>query len=103
MNTTPERANPEERSVEVLYPRYWVVATVSCVYPVSPVMARLVEQQLDRWPRPRWVRFVDMSGAVVRLRNGAIESVEQSDPETRSLRRRFAEERDREDTQDTRW
>jgi hypothetical protein len=103
MHTTADRANPEGRSVEVLYPRYWVVATASCAYPVSPVMARVVEQQLDRWPRPRWVRFVDMSGAVVRLRAASIESVEQSDPETRSMRRRLAEEREREDTQDTRW
>jgi hypothetical protein len=39
---------------------------------------------------------VDLSGAVVRLRAAAIESIEQSAPETRSLRRRVLEEQDRE-------
>lgn len=80
----------------VLYPSYWVVSTSSSGYPVSGMMAGLVERALDRWPRPRWVRFVDLSGAVVRLRATAIESIEQSAPETRSLRRRVLEEQDRE-------
>ena len=84
----------------VLYPRYWVVSTSSTSYPVSGAMVRLVEEALDRWPRPRWVRFVDLSGAVVRVRAGAIESIEQSAPETRSLRRRVFEEQDRESDQE---
>ena len=83
----------------VLYPRYWVVSTASMTYPVSEVMVRLVEDALDRWPRPRWVRFVDLSGAVVRLRTVTIESVEQSAPETRALRRRVREEQDREESE----
>jgi len=86
-----------------MYPQYWVVATASSMFPVSAVMARQVERTLDRWPRLAWVRFVDLSGAVVRLRAGVIESVEQSDPETRALRRRFVEERSREETQSKHW
>lgn len=82
---------------EGLYPRYWVVATASSMFPVSAMMARVVEQTLDRWPRRAWVRFVDLSGAVVRLRARTIESVEQSDPESRALRRRFVEERSAEE------
>lgn len=87
----------------VLYPSYWVVSTVSNSYPVSGMMARLVEGALDRWPRPRWVRFVDLSGAVVRLRAAAIESIEQSAPETRTLRRRVREEQDREESEQEEW
>jgi hypothetical protein len=81
---------------ELLYLEYWVVSTSSASFPVSAVMARMVEQSLERWPRPQWVRFVDLSGAVVRLRTRAIESVEQCSRETRALRRRFVAERDRE-------
>jgi hypothetical protein len=62
-------------------------------------MVRLVEEALDRWPRPRWVRFVDLSGAVVRLRTVTIESVEQSAPETSALRRRVRAEQDREESE----
>jgi hypothetical protein len=92
------RRSPDRDAV--LYPSYWVVSTVSNCYPVSGMMARLVEGALDRWPRPRWVRFVDLSGAVVRVRAAAIESIEQSAPETRSLRRRVLEEQDRESDQE---
>jgi hypothetical protein len=92
------RRSPDRDAV--LYPSYWVVSTLTTGYPVSGMMARLVEQALDRWPRPRWVRFVDLSGAVVRLRAAAIESIEQSAHETRSLRRRLLEEQDREADQE---
>ena len=50
---------------EVLYPEYFVVLTPYCPYPVSAVMLEHVERQLNRWPRPRWVTFVDLAGARV--------------------------------------
>jgi hypothetical protein len=46
---------------------------------------------------------VDLSGAVVRLRAAAIESIEQSAPETRTLRRRVREEQDREESEQEEW
>jgi hypothetical protein len=87
----------------MLYPSYWVVSTASTSYPVSGLMARHVENALDHWPPRRWVRFVDLSGAVVRLRAAAIESVEQCAPESRALRRRLREDHDREEESQREW
>ena len=82
---------------EVLYPEYHLLVTRRCHYPVSSVMVVHVERQLRRWPRPRWVTFVDLSGARVRVRASAIEGFEQSTPESRALYRRVREEWDREE------
>ena len=88
---------PEDTRPESLYPEYHVLVMRQCVHAVSTVMARHVERQLDRWPRPRWVTFVDLSGARIRVRADAIEGLEHSTPESRELWRRFREERERED------
>ena len=85
---------------EVLFPDYWLVSTSSASYRVSAVMARYVENALDRWPRPRWIRFVDVAGSVVRLRTASIESVLQTSTETRAMWRRFEAERDREESEE---
>jgi len=82
---------------EVLYPEYHLLVTRRCNYPVSAVMVVHVERQLRRWPRPRWVTFIDLSGARVRVRAAAIEGFEQSTPESRALYRRVREEWDREE------
>ena len=88
---------PEQERVEFLYPEYHLVVMRECCHPVTTVMARHIERQLERWPRPRWVTFVDLSGARIRVRAGAIEGLEHSTPETRELWRRFREEREQED------
>ncbi len=82
----------QEGQVAVLYPEYHVLVMQECCHPVSTVMARHVERQLDR--RPRWVTFVDLSGARIRVRADAIESLEHSNPETREMWRRFRAERE---------
>ena len=79
-------------SEEVLYPEYYVLITRRCNYPVSAVMLRHVEQELNRWPQPRWITFVDLAGARIRLRSSVIEGFEQSSPETRALQRRVIAE-----------
>ena len=56
---------------------YFVVCSHNAHWVVSLEMAKFVEGCLDRRPPPRWVRFVDLSGAWIRLRSERIESVEQ--------------------------
>ena len=81
---------------ESLYLDYWFVSTSSSSYAVSGVMAHEVKRALDRWPRRRWVRFVDLTGAVIRLRTATIESIEQCSVESRRLGRRIHADRVRE-------
>ena len=63
---------------------YFVVCSHNAHWVVSLEMARFVEGCLDRRPPPHWVRFVDLSGARIRLRS---ESVEQCTAEQRAVRR----------------
>ena len=51
----------------LLHPDHHIVATASFSYIVSPVMARHIEQELDRRRRPKWITFVDVSGARIRI------------------------------------
>lgn len=79
-----------------LYPDYWVVETPWNSYLVSPVMARVVQRALSRWPRQRWVSIVDISGARLFLRTSTIVTLGQSSPDTRAVWRRFRDEREQE-------
>ena len=79
-------------SEQVLYPEYYWLITRRCNYPVSVVMLRHVERELNRWPRPRWITFVDLAGARIRLRSTMIDGIEQSSPETRAWQRRVIAE-----------
>ena len=101
MESESEREQSEERPqqdrLESFFPEYHLVAMRQCSHMVSTVMARHIEQELDRRPQPRWITFVDVAGARFRVRADAIEGLEQSSPESRKLLRRFREERDRED------
>ena len=92
---TEER--PQQDRLESFFTDYHIVVMRQCSHMVSSVMARHIERELDRWPRPRWITFVDVGGARFRVRAEAIEGIEQSSPESRDLLRRFREERDRED------
>jgi hypothetical protein len=81
----------------LLHPDHHIVATTQFSYIVSPVMARHIERELDRRPRRQWIRFVDVSGARIRIRASLIEGLEQSSAETRGLWRRWREQRRREE------
>lgn len=68
---------------------FFVVSTEWDTWCVSTEMARHVETCLDTEPMPRWVTFVDVTGARVRLRADSVESVTQRSVEQRALGRRF--------------
>lgn len=68
---------------------YFVVSGDCCTWYVSAAMARFIEQCLDAEPRPRWVKFVDLTGARVRLRTRQIEYVCQCTTEQRAVERAF--------------
>ena len=84
-------------SEEVLYPEYYWLVTPRCSYPVSAVMGEHVERQVNRWPRPRWITFVDLAGARIRLRASEVVGFEQSSPETRAWQRRVLDQMRAED------
>lgn len=89
--------NQEERAEEKpRYPDFFYVATQDWSYTVSREMARHVERELAR-PLSRWITFVDIAGARVRLRSRMILALEQSSPETRDAWRQFRAERGREE------
>ena len=91
-----EKAAQSEQEEVLLHPGYHVVLTKQSCYVVSTVMARHIERELDRWPRPRWITFVDVAGGRVKVRPGVIEGLEQSSTETRELWRRWRKQRDQE-------
>ena len=83
-----------------MYADYWYVETPWNCYTVSLAMARELQRQLTRWPRPAWVSIVDLSGARVLLRSKMIMSLQQSSPESREMWRTFRKERDLESPED---
>ncbi len=95
MEQSPEESQERER-VRPRYPDYFVLETAAGDWIVSREMARFVERELDCWPRRRWIRFVDVVGARVRLRTDLIRSLRQSSQEIRGEWRRFKEERQKE-------
>ena len=81
----------------LLHPDHHIVATTEFSYIVSPVMAKHIEEELDRRRQPTWITFVDVSGARIRVRASAIEGLEQSSLETRDLWRKWRDQRRKED------
>lgn len=83
---------------------YFVIQTRdSSWFYVSTVMARAIDQRLDRFLRPRWITFVDISGSRIRLRTEDIVSMVQSTPMSRAEDRAFARVRYAEDGEDRNW
>lgn len=84
---------------------YWMVRTSRCAWPVSRVMAQHVEREVARrWPR-RWLTFVDITGARIRIRTDAVMVVEQSAPEHRAEWRAWCDQLDAEseETEEEGW
>ena len=75
---------------------YFLVCAECGHWPVSVTMAGAIERQLGRWLPPRWIVFVDLTGARIRVRTDQVRSVSQSYAENRAadrtLRRRLDEE-----------
>lgn len=96
-------ARMEHEREEKRYSDYFVLDIGSfSSWMISREMAAFVERELDRWPRPRWIKFVDVAGARVRLRSELIRSLRQSSAEIRDEYRRFSRERD-EESKDESW
>jgi len=95
MTQSPEQSQEPER-LNPRYPEYFVLATVEGDWMLSREMARFVERELERWRRPRWIRFVDILGARVRVRTDVIRALRQSSQEIRAEWRRFKDERQKE-------
>ena len=72
------------------------MATENALWYVSTAMVRSIEVSLDHYPVPRWIRFVDLTGARVRLQSRTIEYVAQSTEDQRAIERAFFRARRRE-------
>lgn len=95
MPQTPEEPLERER-LSPRYGEYFVLESAAGDWMISCEMVRFVERELDRWPRRRWIRFVDVLGSRVRLRRDLIRALRQSSVEIRAEWRRFKDERQKE-------
>jgi hypothetical protein len=68
---------------------FFVVSTEWDNWCVSTEMARHIDKTLDADPLPRWITFVDLTGARVRLRADSIESLTQRSAQQRALTRLY--------------
>jgi hypothetical protein len=82
---------------------YFVIGGQHMEWYVSREMARHVEACLDQVPPVRWVTFVDLKGARVRLRARLITHVEQCTVEQRMLGRAFHRRERQERQADRDW
>lgn len=82
---------------------YFCVATRCGTWYVSTAMARHIEACLDAELRPAWIRFVDLTGARIRVRVRDLEYLNQSTPEQRALEREFNRAMSRERKADRDW
>ncbi|MGE5926620.1 MAG: hypothetical protein ACM357_04655 [Gemmatimonadota bacterium] len=87
----------QERNRDIPYDDWFVVYTGDCSWLVSTEMARHLERALDARRPPRWVTFVDLAGARVRILSGAIYCIEQSTAHQREAWRQFQKARRAED------
>jgi hypothetical protein len=101
MQDTKERfENPGRPDVPA---DYFVVVTETWNWYISREMAQAVEAMLDETPSPRWVMFVDLTGARVRIRARLVQCVFQCTAEQRELDRAFWRARKAERKTDKDW
>jgi hypothetical protein len=82
---------------------YFLVCGEWCTWYVSTAMARFIERCLDARPRPKWVKFVDLTGARVRVRARQIEYICQCTAEQRATERAFFRSLTQERKADRSW
>jgi hypothetical protein len=68
---------------------FFVVSTEWDNWCVSTEMARHIDACLDVDPLPKWIMFVDVTGARIRVRGTSIESLTQRSREQRARGRAF--------------
>jgi hypothetical protein len=76
---------------------YFVVCAECGHWSVSAAMAQTIEHELTRWLPPRWVTFVDLTGARIRIRARDVRSVSQCYSENRHAERVFRRALEEED------
>jgi hypothetical protein len=76
---------------------YFLVCAECGHWSVSAAMARTIEHQLNRWLAPRWIAFVDVTGARIRIRASDVRSLSQCYVENRSAERTLRRLLDEED------
>lgn len=96
-----QTVRPARETMTVWSPTY-VVLRAGSDWVVSVETARHLQRQVTRrwlrpkFLRPRWVRFVDISGAAVEIELRSIYWMKASTPESREIWRRFKKERQQE-------
>jgi hypothetical protein len=68
---------------------YFLVAAGFEEWYVSREMAQAIEATLNQTPTPRWVTFVDFTGARVRVRTRLVQYIRQCTAEQRAMARAF--------------
>jgi hypothetical protein len=79
---------------------YFAVGGKRGFWYVSTEMARFIESCLDARKPRAWVKFVDLSGARVRLRSGQIQYLTQCTAEQRAFKRQLFKALDDEEEAD---
>jgi|SRR5215471_2880691 len=101
MNDTKERSeSPGQPEPPV---DYFLVSAHYEEWYVSREMAQAIEVALSEAPTPKWVVFVDVTGARVRVRTRLIEYIYQGTAEQRALSRAFHRARSAERKADPDW
>jgi hypothetical protein len=101
MNRLEEQS--EEGDAQIRAGDYFVVCGELNTWVVSTEMARHIEACLDRVPPPKWVTFVELSGARIRVRTREIECIAQSTAEQRAAERAFNRKLRQEHKADRSW
>lgn len=101
MNTVKRKGDtPEERTGPGDY--YEVVTEFGTWYVGGETAARIA-RALDRRWRPRWIKFVDLSGSRAWLRTSGIEAVSESTERQRTQDRTFRYRMRKESRANRRW
>jgi len=82
---------------------YYVVVSEWGTWYVAPETAARIGRTLERRWRPRWMKFVDLSGSRVWVRTANVESITESTETQRSRDREFHFLRRKEENADRRW
>ncbi|HEX2205193.1 MAG TPA: hypothetical protein VHG91_17915 [Longimicrobium sp.] len=97
------KTRPEERDGRFVAGDWFVVEARTESFYVSAETAARVSRQLDRRWAPRWLKFVDITGARVWVRASLIESIHESTEDARGREREFHYRRRKEEMADRRW
>ena len=103
MNRVKESLEDRGRPSQPEAGSYFVVNARCDTFYVSPETAARLGRALDRRWRPRWLKFVDVTGARVWLHAAQVESISESTETQRSNDRAFHHARRKEDAADRRW